>query len=139
MDIIEIKKKMVGGWQFVSSEFKNLDTQMSEDFFGDGATGYLLYTPDGYMSAAVLFPNLPPSGLGAEISGDRTSAFYCGRYTVHSGKVIHHIELSSHPGIHGSDERPLEFIGERLLLYSNVEFKGKPAIIKMLWERAIQD
>ncbi|MEM9543097.1 MAG: lipocalin-like domain-containing protein [Cyanobacteria bacterium P01_E01_bin.42] len=140
MELHEIKTKLVGTWQLVSTEIRQINTQMSEPFFGDDATGYLLYNQDGYMSAALLFPNQPRSGLIAEWMQStnlarETSVFYCGRYTIHPGKLIHQIEISSHPAIYGNQERPFEFIENKLLISIPIELGGKQVVQNLLWER----
>lgn len=143
---VDIKNKLVGTWRLLYTEIRYVNNQIGDSLFGTDATGYLLYNKDGYMSVAILFPNLPKSGLSAEhfrlTNFDKeTSLFYCGRYTIYPDKLIHHIEISSHPHrpeLSGNQERLFEFRENKLSLSVESELGGKQMIFRLIWE-LIQD
>ncbi len=120
-------KDMVGSWTLVDSRITGKDGNIINKF-EDGTTGLLIYTADGYMSAAVVF---------ADGQGGSRPMFYAGPYELREGQNIHHIEFSSDPDLVGSEQvREARYDGESLTLSSASSIVGGPgAHAVMVWKR----
>jgi hypothetical protein len=62
---------------------------------------------------------------------------YVGRYSSHSDRVVHHVELSLFPNWVGSDqERAVQLAGDRLTLSASpLLLAGKLQVPRLVWER----
>jgi hypothetical protein len=78
------KKELIGVWKLVSYSW----SQDNKSFypFGEDALGYLIYTPQDYVSVHI---NLGKSQKQEDYGG------YVGRYEMFDGYVIHYPEISS--------------------------------------------
>ncbi len=80
--------------------------------FGPDADGLLIYTPDGWMSAALGRRDrapFPADHLGAGSVGEKARAAetflaYAGRWEVKGDAVVHHVALSLFPNWTGGDQ-----------------------------------
>jgi len=113
---------LVGTWKLVSFEFRASDGTVSYPF-GPGALGYIIYSEDGYMSAALMAdarPNFPTDDLRGASTEDKAAAFdshlsYSGRHEVHEGRVVHHPDVGTFPNWVGrAQERFIEIEGDVL-------------------------
>src|SRR3954451_24761874 len=113
---------LVETWRLVSFEVRGSDGQVQYPYGAD-ATGYLMYSADGYMSAMVMSANRPSFAAGDLLGGsveERSTAAatyisYAGPYKEHAGKVVHHVKVSLFPNWLGGDqERFYEVVGNRL-------------------------
>ena len=59
---------LVGTWRLVSLEVRGSDGQVQYPY-GPDATGYLMYSADGYMSAVVMSANRPSFAAGDSLPG----------------------------------------------------------------------
>jgi hypothetical protein len=111
---------VLGAWKLLS--FAREDTVSGEVIrpWGEAPSGYLMYLPDGHMSAV-----LTAEGRKAAAPGDEkhvaqlysNMAAYAGTYTVHDDTVVHHVEVAWLPGWVGSDQpRQLKLEGETLTI-----------------------
>jgi hypothetical protein len=95
----------------------------------EGSTGLLMYTPDGYMSAAVTFVEIL----------DNTPRYlaYCGPFEFDGDQVAHHIQVSSETGLNGTDQlRKVTFEPETLSLSSSPSlYGGDGTTATLVWRR----
>ena len=88
----------VGTWKLVSFEMQGADGQVTY-LFGKDAVGYIIYTPEGYVSVNMMSRARRP--LASEDGTRLTDAerkeildscqSYCGRYEIvsRSGQIVH--------------------------------------------------
>ena len=134
----------VGTWRLVSYELRGTDGQTRFPF-GQDPAGYIMYSDEGYVSAALM-----SSGRTSFASGDwevgtpgeyreavRTYVSYCGRYEVLPDRVIHHVELSLFPNwCSTGQERFYEFEGDRLELSTPpILLGGIEQTAHLVWDR----
>jgi Lipocalin-like domain len=120
------KNALAGAWALRSFEIRTSDGKASFPY-GQDALGYLLYLPDGYMSVAFMSqarPAFPADDALGGTTEERGRAFatflaYCGRYEVHTDRVVHHVEVSLFPNWTGQDQiRFYRLEGDLLILTS---------------------
>jgi len=138
---------LVGVWKLV--EYSTADPDSGERFhpFGRNATGYLMYTAGGRMSALLQAENRPRFSGGNRINApveQRAEAFssstaYMGRYTFEGERVIHHVELSTNPDWVGADQlRYPKIDGNRLVITTPplpTRPDGKLRVSTLVWEK----
>lgn len=113
-----------GTWHLVAWEIVQ-DGRATQPF-GEGATGMILYTADGFMSASISAAGRVPLSTGnprsaplAEQAAALTSYFhYAGRYEILDGpRVVHRVTQSLNPGFVGTEQvRDIALSGETLIL-----------------------
>lgn len=103
-----LRETLVGAWKLVeySIEDKN---KKGEKFYplGKDATGIILYTPDGYMSAQLMASGRPVYANGHIHTGSieemskaaKGYMAYSGKYEVNetTSTLTHHMEVSMNP------------------------------------------
>lgn len=116
--------RLVGTWRLVSASASTA-TGIDDAPFGAGPTGFLIYTPEGRMSAMISHGGRKPLSGTDRISApaeERAEAFatffsYGGRYSIDGDKVIHHVEISSVQNWVNTDlVRLIRFDGDRIKL-----------------------
>lgn len=111
---------ILGAWKL--TEFAREDTASGEIIrpWGEAPSGYLMYLPDGHMSAV-----LTAEGRKAAAPGDEkqvaklysSMAAYAGTYSVHEDTVVHHVDVAWLPGWVGSDQpRQIKLDGQTLTI-----------------------
>jgi hypothetical protein len=143
-----------GTWRLLEYSFHYEDGAVERPW-GDEVIGYLLYSPQGYMSA-----NLSPAHrnwryrmarLKAEVPAaeDRKAArlargsvprdyiAYSGPYELKDGTIIHHVEVSLFPHWLGLPQvRYYQFCGDRLTLRTPQITSGRSRLVaQLLWQR----
>lgn len=98
---------VVGAWKLLA--FSREDVVSGEIIrpWGENPSGYLMYLPDGHMSAV-----LTGEGRKAAAPGDEkqvaqlysTMAAYAGTYTVEGDILVHHVEAAWLPAWVGTDQ-----------------------------------
>lgn len=112
---------------------------------GERASGYIVYTPDGFMSGTMqragVEPFTTPDRLAASVE-EKSRAFdayvtYCGRYRVESNIVWHSIELSLTPNWIGEEQtRRIVWQDDGLLqLIGEWCFGDRRRVAVVEWER----
>ena len=134
---------LVGAWRLVTVEDHQADGSILYPY-GEKALGYLIYHPDGYMSATVMSAERPRLASGLRpfaLSPDEAATVlktmgsaYSGTYDFRDeNTVIHHVEAALIPNMIGQDEvRPFELKGNRLYVYT----LRPPVKTCAIWERA---
>ena len=134
----------VGVWRLVSFELRSVDGRVTYPF-GRDAVGYIMYSEEGYMSAALMSTNRSKFAsediLGGsteeKVAAADTYVSYCGKYEIQGDKVIHRIEVSFFPNWIGvNQERIFEFDGDRLSLNTlPLLVRGKQQTAHLIWKR----
>ena len=135
---------LVGTWRLVSWENRYDDGRIAPAF-PDGVSGYLLYTPDGYVSvhlAAIgrrpfASPDMTAATRDEAAAAFHTSIGYAGRFTLVEDRVLHHVELSTFPNWVGTTlDRTAWLKGGRLMLTTApMPMAGGTAVAALTWER----
>lgn len=117
--------ELAGAWQLESWSFEYDDGRPSEFPLGLDASGLLLYTPGGQVSATLMRTSKPHASLA-----------YAGRYTVRDGTVFHSIDIASDPALVGlTTTRQIARLGDRLTL-SGPDFSADTGRSqKIVWRR----
>lgn len=113
---------IVGTWKLQSYVREVLSTGQRYNQFGENPDGYLGYSSDGRMYAIFVMRDritpgdvVPTDEEGVKLLG--TMVAYAGRFTLASGKVIHHIDVSWNQAWTGTDQiRFFELDGETLTI-----------------------
>lgn len=104
---------IVGTWALVATEWRRADGRHANPF-GAGATGILIYTEEGYMSAQVMRADRPPAPVASATGIDMAMAggvagyiAYFGTYSVDvgHGAVTHYVIGASFPAWSGGEVR----------------------------------
>jgi hypothetical protein len=96
---------LVGVWRLTSYKILNAAGDVIDVPFGAQPAGMLVYTWSGYMSVSAMDPGRPTSDVArpsatspqAKVAAFDTYFGYCGRYSVASGIVLHHVDVSAFP------------------------------------------
>jgi lipocalin-like protein len=112
---------------------------------GRHADGFLIYSPEGYMSALLCDPDREKLGTADRLAGTdqqlagaaRGCISYAGRYEVREKTVRHDVLASLTPDWVGTTlERRYELEGERLILTTpQTVMGGREAVAVLVWER----
>jgi len=138
---------LVGTWMleaFTSTDDKGVVT----DAMGPGATGYLSYSADGWMSVQLSRPGRKPFAVPdmdggtpeQTIEAARTYFAYSGPYTVDEANriVFHHLVFSLMPNWVGSNQkRYIKTEGDEVLELSGdpILIGGKTQVTRLRWRR----
>jgi hypothetical protein len=140
------QNQFVGTWKLVNTEIRGDEGKITP-MFGSDATGIIIYTEQGYMSAHINIPNPPDAAdtlevfLGpltpeqiAAVGIPKENFSYGGKYEIQD-EVIHHAEYYSHPIFGGDQPRSFEFTGNQLILSKSFAVLGKNLKACLIWER----
>lgn len=149
----------IGTWRLLAYTFYHEDGTV-EHPWGEDVVGYLLYTPQGYMSAnlshalrrgrlrnALLKASTSNSavegGLArlARRSAPRDYISYAGRYELAGETILHHVEVSLFPHWVGLPQhRYYAFDGDTLTLRTATINSGRGrhrVIAELRWQRVL--
>jgi hypothetical protein len=141
-----IREQLLGTWRLASYYTEGTDGSVLYPM-GEDARGFIMYLPDGYMSANLMVPDRAPytGGVAETAAPDelRSAALgyfgYAGRYEVdeRAQAVRHHIEVALAPNLAGSTQfRHVRFEGRRLVLRGDpVRLGARVASYVINWER----
>jgi hypothetical protein len=140
-------ERLVGAWTLLSWQIFGTDQATFTEPFGAHPVGLLLYTADGWMSAAIgsagrpLHPaGISPRRMKADQLADswRSYFHYAGRWRIEGDDVIHSVTLSLNPNMVGSEQiRRMDFAGRQLTL-TGIEHAGQQRRHVLVWQRASQ-
>ncbi|MBG9982813.1 lipocalin-like domain-containing protein [Aerococcaceae bacterium DSM 111020] len=127
---MSLREELIGTWRLISYQTEQDGEIISP--FGEDATGFIMYNPDGYMSA-----QLQKQGRQAYQSGDIHTGTqekmaeaahgylaYSGRFEVDEdkGEVTHHMDVSMNPTWAGqSQPRVGQIEGDILSIYNGLK------------------
>ncbi|SMC78441.1 lipocalin-like domain-containing protein [Papillibacter cinnamivorans] len=146
-----IKEKLMGAWKLVSNLVTDEDG-VTIHSMGEGATGLICYTNDGWMSVQIQAANrprydIPDMELGTDeqtLAVARSTFFYAGRVTVdEENQVVYHdLEFCLVPNWIGSrQKRYVRFEDDgNVLVLSTDRYRmgkdGKLRIGTLHWRKA---
>ena len=136
--------RLVGAWQLVRWYITYEDGAVTEPL-GPDATGLLVYTADGWMSAAIMAadrPLLSRRNPRAAPVAERAAAFdtyfnYCCQWRVVGDAVEHHVTLSHNPALVGTVQvRKIRMQAGRLTLSADEPVEGGLRVHRLTWRPA---
>ncbi len=144
-----LSQRIKGTWRLLSAVHEAQDGTRV-DQLGPGATGFLIYTDDGYVSAHMQAMNRgrfggddPFEGSLAEFKAAASGYIaYCGRYTLdeNTSVLTHEMAVSLFPNwVGGRQQRIATFQDGNLVLRTGTPMPsrdGQAAVITLTWERA---
>ena len=143
------KQDLVGSWQLESWTTGYSDREDFSYPYGENPQGLLMYSEDGWMSAAInqaersLFPpqssprSLPDETVAAAY---KSYMHYAGRYRVTDGDVVHYVTQSLYPNFPGSQQlRHAELDGSTLVLSGKDTQGGVTRFHSLVWHRVAAD
>ena len=135
---------LIGAWRLVTYEAHAGD-EVSYPL-GEDAAGYIMYTPDGYMSVLITAAgrtNFASDDILGGTDEERLAAAstflaYCGRYEYLGARVIHKIETAFYPNRVGTEQvRYIHQEGDELVLTTPpMVIRGTSRSGRLIWERA---
>ena len=135
----------VGAWSLVSYEARTAEGGVSYPI-GRDAIGYIMYTPDGHMSIAIMSANRANYASGdlrggtveEKLAAAETYLSYCGRYELNGDEVVHHVEVAFFPNRVGTSQvRTFRISGDTLSLSTPpMLIEGKQQTGHLVWQRA---
>ncbi|OHT19103.1 lipocalin-like domain-containing protein [Edaphosphingomonas haloaromaticamans] len=144
-----LREALIGAWQLVSCIETDVDTGEVFLPMGERPLGFLLYTPDGYMSAQLSSPDRADFAAGDMYRGAADEYLaagisylaYSGRYRVdeNRGTVEHGMGVSLFPNWQGQRQlRIPELDGDTLVLATDrpALFAGSFKTARITWRRA---
>ncbi|WP_423757758.1 lipocalin-like domain-containing protein [Burkholderia sp. NLJ2] len=144
----QLREQLVGAWRLVSYEVRPRDGSAVAYPLGRDVRGWILYTPDGYMSAQLMAAGRPPYADGDLHGGtadERASAArgyiaYSGPFRVDDeGTLTHEMDVSLYPNWIGNvQQRVVMLDGDRLQLgtAAPARIDGREVDAVLLWARA---
>ena len=143
-----LRDRLVGAWELVDVVEVPEDGSAVRRPFGERPAGFILYTPDGYMSAQIMRRDRPAAAgawtdLTAEECGQQAKGYlaYSGPYTVdeETGALTHTMAVSLFPGWLGQTQpRVAHLEGDALELSSAAPSwsDGVLVMTRISWRRA---
>jgi hypothetical protein len=142
-----LAERIVGSWKLLSAEVTFSDGRPAAQPFGPNATGRIIYSPSGTMSAVLMAG--PRAGFSAslETSGrastqEKAGAFdtylsYSGRFHVEDDTVVHTVDMALVPAVIGDDlRRRATLNSDRLRLeYERTPPSGVTRHFALDWQR----
>jgi Lipocalin-like domain len=147
---------LLGAWQLVRWEVTYGDNRAPSLPYGIDASGLLVYTGDGYMSACIAAAGrlrLSSASVRSAPPAERLAAFgsyfqYAGRYAlrrIDAGRlqVVHTVSHSLNPNFVGSEQvRDVAFGTDGRLTLSASDFVPNSQVARhhrLIWQRAVDD
>jgi len=143
--LAQTRSDVVGTWKLVSIVSTDARGARVDSVYGDAPVGFLTYTADGRMHAIISHGGRKPLSRDDRIAApaeERAAAFatflaYAGRFSVATGKVVHHVEVASVQNWVGTDlVRTLTIDHGRLVLRTPpLSQSGRTQTVELVWER----
>jgi hypothetical protein len=136
---------LVGTWRLL--HWYNVSDEGEKTYpLGEGATGYISYSGDGFVFVHLMAANRllyavnDPFGgtLEEDAAAMKSQISYAGPYEYRGDVVIHKVTHASCPNWVGTEQlRQVRFDGDRLeLSAAGARFQGRAVTAYVLWERA---
>jgi hypothetical protein len=144
---------LLGSWQLVRWVITYGDSRPPSWPYGEHATGLIVYSADGFMSACIAAAGRPPLSSASVRSApvaERISAFesyfqYAGRYELRQTpagglQVVHRVSHALNPNFMGSEQvRQVSFDSAGVLTLSASDTVPNSAVARhhrLVWKRA---
>lgn len=148
-DLERVRERLLGAWVLERWQVAT-DGREPQQPFGDGATGLIVYTADGWMNASIARAgraSLSTASVRQAPAGEQCAAFesyfnYAGPFALEAidgvPHVRHEVRWSLNPGFVGTTQlRRIDFDGARRLSLSADEAVGNSLRRHRLdWRRA---
>ena len=120
---------LIGAWRLHDYVLIDADGNRSRPF-RDDSNGLIFYTANGFMSVATV--QIPKD------SGEAPFLSYHGPFDLYEDRIVHHIEMSTDPGLIGRDNiRYPSLDGDTLTLTARPSlFGGEGTEADIVWRRA---
>lgn len=145
----DLARRLVGSWHLQSWKLGFSDSDDRRSVFGDKPRGVLVYTVDGWMSAAICSRDREPF---PEVRSHRelpdqliTEAYhsyfhYAGPYRVEGDVVLHEVCMSLNPNFPGTTQLRHASLEGDVLVLRGEEAQGQPQstrqrIHELTWNR----
>lgn len=135
----------VGVWRLTSAISVDEETGSTTNRFGAKPDGYIIFSPDGYMSVVINAEGRQPvSGSPEKLTEEQarlysTMTAHAGKYRISDGRLIHRVDVAHDPKMVGADLlRSLRFLSDNQLestLPPITTPAGKKMRIVLLWQR----
>jgi hypothetical protein len=142
---------LLGSWQLVRWDITYGDQRRPSLPYGEHATGLIVYTGDGFMSACIAAGGRTPlssASVRSAPEAERLAAFesyfqYAGSYTLRRSatglQVVHRVSHSLNPNFVGSEQvRNVEFDVDGVLTLSASDTVPNSAVARhhrLMWKR----
>lgn len=147
MDDETLARALPGAWKLERWEIRYSDGRPASLPFGEQATGLLLYTPEGFMSAGIAraararfdSPSTRHVPAGRKCAAFDSYFHYQGRYRTGDGCVLHVVSESLNPDFPGSTQvRKAALDGDSLVLSAEDQLPGTTVTRehRLCWRRA---
>lgn len=144
-----IRETIVGTWKLISWVYED-DRGETIHYFGENATGILMYDKGGYMNAQLMKSGRKPfttDSISGGTPGETYDAFnsylaYFGTYHEENpGEIVHHVEGSLFPNWLGNKEvRYGRIENDRLILSTPpIQAGEKKITFYITWQRIKQE
>ncbi len=146
---------LCGSWRLVRWEIAYADGRARTLPYGADATGLIVYTADGWMSACIARAGrarLSSDSVRTAPEAERLAAFesyfqYAGPYTLRRGadlptglQVVHRVEMALNPNFVGTEQvRDVAFDAQGVLTLSADDTVPGSAVVRhhrLIWTRA---
>ena len=143
---------LLGTWQLVRWDITYGDGRPPSLPYGDQATGLIVYTGDGFMSACIAAGGRMPmssASVRSAPAAERLASFesyfqYAGHYQMRQGteglQVVHRVSHSLNPNFVGSEQvRNVTFDADGVLTLSASDTVPNSAVARhhrLMWKRA---
>lgn len=136
---------LIGTWQLIA--WHNTQEDGTKTYpLGPDASGYISYSPDGFVFVHLMAANRmryalddPFSGTAAEDStAIKSQITYAGPFDFKGDYVVHNVTQSSCPNWVGTQQRrEVRFEQEKLILSAaGAKFQGQEVTAEVHWKRA---
>ena len=135
----------VGVWRLTSMISVDEATGATTNHFGAKPDGYIIFSPDGYMSVVINADGRQPiSGNPEKLTEEQARLFstmtaHAGKYRISEGRLIHRVDVAHDPKMVGTDlQRSLRFLSDNQLegtLPPITTPAGKKLRMVLLWQR----
>ena len=137
--------QLLGSWRLLDWQIRVDGDDGVTRPFGDAPEGLIVYTADGWMSAAIgrrererLPADVPFRRIPPPLLADAYLSYfhYAGPYRIEGDEVIHSVVQSLNPNFPGTEQRRhVAFEGARLILSGVEDLGTRVRRHRLLWER----
>ncbi|MGE7608031.1 lipocalin-like domain-containing protein [Peribacillus frigoritolerans] len=135
-----MREQVIGTWSLVSYETQDVDGNVLYPL-GKDAKGFIMYNPDGYMSAQLMASGRPAyksgdlhTGTTAEMAAAAHGYLaYSGPFEVdeENQELIHHMDVSMNPTwLSQAQPRIAKIKGDQVVIYNGLHPEDK-----LIWKR----
>ena len=142
-----LTERVLGAWELVSFTVLHLDADRTDYPLGSDATGIIMYTADGYMSAQIMRSGRrnyelfdPNDDVQAAAAAATGYLAYSGSYQVdEENHTLHHqVEVSLLPEwLNTNQAREASFAGNEMTLVADDELRSGKVRSALTWKRAV--